>query len=235
MSKQAYDTILPEAQAVPDDQLKTPYMPVGTFIQEAEDLYAWANEDKTELAAAGLSESILLKLQTRTDACRFAQSLWMTNMKKRQVAEAEWAEKAPAAFDLQKQLQHTFRYAYRNNAEALATVDNIAEGHGNADMIQDLSDSAVLARKYTDELVAINFDMTLIDTAETLNGEMADLRALANGEKQGDNEALVIRNQMYTLLKQSVDEVRNCGKYVFWRNAKRIDGYSSRYNRSKKH
>ncbi len=98
MSKQAYDTILPEAQAVPDDQLKTPYMPVGTFIQEAEDLYAWANEDKTKLTAGGLPESVFPQLQTRTDACRFSQSLWMTNMKKRELGEAQWAEKAPGAF-----------------------------------------------------------------------------------------------------------------------------------------
>ncbi len=132
-------------------------------------------------------------------------------------------------------MQHTFLYAYRNNQEALATVAIIGEGNGNADMIQDLSDAAVLARKYPDELTAINFDMTLIDTAETLSGAMADILALANGERQSESESMSIRNQMYTLLKESVDEVRNCGKYVFWRNAKRIDGYSSRYNRSKKH
>ena len=51
---------------------------------------------------------------------------------------------------------------------------------------------------------------------------MGDLRALANGEKQEENEALTIRNQMYSLLKQTVDEIRNCGKFVFWRNEKRV-------------
>ncbi len=233
MSKEAYDAILPEAAAMSADQLKTPYMPMGIFLQEAEDLYVWAIKDKDKLVASGLSETMLDRLKSATDATRYAQSLWSSEMQAKQDAQAQWQEQAPEAFDLRNQLLHTFRYAYRNNQEVLSVVDHIAEGGGNADMIQDLSDQAVLGRKHPEELTAINFDLTLIETADTLSGEMADLLAVANGEKQEANETLAIRNQLYTLLKDAVDEIRDCGKYAFWRDEKRLKGYSSRYNRLK--
>ena len=40
-----------------------------------------------------------------------------------------------------------------------------------------------------------------------------------------------MRDKAYTHLKQAVDEVRECGHYVFWRNEARLKGYSSRYFR----
>ncbi|WP_430932179.1 hypothetical protein [Saccharicrinis sp. 156] len=235
MSKNSYDAILPEAQVVTDERLKKPYMPIGIYLQEAEDLYVWASKDKDDLIQAGLTERIFEKLQSATDACRYAQSLWMTELQARKDAEERWANEARLAFDLRDRLLHTFRYAYRKNENALQVVADIAEDAGNADMIQDLSDEAALARKYPDELTAIHFDASLIETADTLSGEMADLRALANGEKRESNETLTIRNQMYTLLKEMVDEIRDCGKYLFWRDEKRIQGYISKYNRDKKH
>lgn len=60
---------------------------------------------------------------------------------------------------------------------------------------------------------------------------LADLLGKANGDRLGVNESKDLRNRMYTLLKKSVDEIRNCGKYVFWRIKDRLKGYSSRYQR----
>ena len=61
---------------------------------------------------------------------------------------------------------------------------------------------------------------------------MADLRARANGEKFEDDQNNLLRDQIYTLLKQSVDEVKDCGKYVFRKDESRLKGYYSRYNQS---
>ncbi len=40
---------------------------------------------------------------------------------------------------------------------------------------------------------------------------------------------MIIRDQAFTCLKQAMYEIRRCGKYVFWRNADRLKGYSSDY------
>ena len=53
--------------------------------------------------------------------------------------------------------------------------------------------------------------------------------AEANGDKADPNESKIIRDKAYTYMKSLVDEIREAGKYVFRKNPKRLDGYSSDY------
>ncbi|TLX73001.1 hypothetical protein E9993_16175 [Labilibacter sediminis] len=232
MTKQeAYDAVLEQAKAVSPELIQIPYMPVGVYLQEAEDLHNWSLTDKDLLIGAGVLETSLEELDILCGATRQAQSNWSEQKKLNDQAIEQWAEESPRAFDLKDQLIHTFRYAYRKDKRILSRVSEIAEGGGIDDMIQDLSDLEVMGKNNPEPLQQINFDMTLVDKAGLLSDAMADLRAEANGEKRNANEALEIRNQMYTLLKEKVDEIRSCGKYLFWRDAKRLIGYTSEYNR----
>ncbi|MBI9065532.1 MAG: hypothetical protein JEZ14_26335 [Marinilabiliaceae bacterium] len=230
-NQEQYSQLLPEAKAMDPKEVKSPYMPVGIYLQEAEDLRRWSLVDKVKLLGAGLPESIFEDLDVRAGALREAQSIWMEDVKAKQEAEEEWAEESPKAYDLRNQLVHTFRYAYRENEAVLDRVRTIAEGSGHADMIQDLNDLAVLGRKNPEPLVKINCDTAVLEESAQLSATMADLRAMANGERLNMNETLHIRNAMYTILKQRVDQIRDCGKYLFWRNEKRLIGYTSNYNR----
>ena len=58
---------------------------------------------------------------------------------------------------------------------------------------------------------------------------MAVLPATANGDKAEPNNSKTIRDKAYTHLKALVDEIREAGKYVFWRNPNRYKGYVSHY------
>jgi len=40
---------------------------------------------------------------------------------------------------------------------------------------------------------------------------------------------MIIRDQAFTYLKLAVDEIRECGKFAFWRNPDRLKGYISKY------
>ena len=124
---------------------------------------------------------------------------------------------------------HTYRFAYRNDPVILGRVPAIDDGGGHADMIQDLNDLAVLGRENADPLTAINYDMAKLENAATLADEMAEVLATANGDKAEQNESKLTRDRGYTHLKELVDEVREAGKYLFWRNPQRLKGYSSEY------
>jgi len=231
-NKEAYDQMLNEAKALKKEEIQTPYMPIGIYLQEAEDLYQWCIKDKEQLIAAGIPETHFEKVNIGAGALRHGQSVWAEDLKTRQEAEQQWVERSPLAFDLCDQMIHTFRYAYRDEESILTNISAIAEGDGAADMIQDLSDLAVLGEKNPEPLKQINFDMALLEECATTSAEMADLRGAANGEKFSTNDNLLIRNQLYTLLKGYVDDIRNCGKYLFWRNADRLKGYKSAYNKN---
>jgi len=224
---------LAEAQSLGNEEIKTPYIPMGIYLQEAEDLALWAKDDEPELLNSGLPAELISDLPVWVGATSQAQSVWMKEVKTREQAEQEWVELEPKAYDLRNELQHAFRYAFRHQPDLLSQVSAIEDGNGHADMIQDLNDQAVLGRDHLETLAQIGITEEKVELAATMSDQARDVRARANGEKNSDNENLTLRNQMYTMLKRSVDEIRMCGKYVFWRNNDRLKGYSSAYNRTR--
>jgi len=132
----------------------------------------------------GLIWALVTSLPTLVDACREAQSLWNKARNTRQQTEQDWKDQAPAAFGLRDQLIHTFRFAFRKFNDLLARVDEIAQGHTNSDMVQDLNDLSVLGKANPDLLTTVNSDLTLLDTVADLSDRMGNLLGATNGERK---------------------------------------------------
>jgi hypothetical protein len=224
-----YNELLPVFAGMNPTDALTPNIPIDVFVQEAENLYHWSLDDQDALTRVGLDRNLVLSLPTRAGACREAQSLWIKEHNTRQQAEQDWKDEAPAAFDLRDQLIHNFRFAFRKFDGLLSRVDEIAQGDTNSDMVQDLNDLSILGKANPEPLAAINFDLALLDRAADLSDRMGDLLGATNGERKEDSEAMLIRDKAFTYLKQAVDEIRNCGKFAFWRTPERLKGYNSDY------
>ncbi len=226
-----YQAKLNVITVIPSEETKSPNMPVDVYLQEAENVYHWSQDDQAQLTGAGLDWTLVQDLPVRAGALRESQSLWFKERFTREEAEKQWKEQAPAGYDLRTRVLHSFRYAYRNADDLHSRVSAISDGSGHADMIQDLNDIAVLGKENLEPLQAINFDVALLDEAAATADTLSDLLAQATTDREENNSARVIRDQAFTHLKEVVDAVRNCGQYVFWRNAERLKGYGSRYLR----
>ncbi len=226
-----YQAKLETITAIEAEETKSPNMPIDVYLQEAENLYHWCQDDEALLTGAGLDWAQAQEIPVRAGALREAQSLWFKERFTREEAEKQWKEQSPEGYDLRNRLLHSLRYAYRNASDLHGRVTAIAEGSGHADMIQDLNDIAVLGKENLEPLQKINFEVALLDEAATTADALSDLLAKATTDREENNNARVIRDQAYTYLKQAVDEVRDCGQYVFWRNDERQKGYSSQYFR----
>ena len=233
-----YNAKLADIQAIPEEEVKEPGIPVEVALQEAENLHHWSLDDAGELKVVGITMAMINELPVRAGACREAQSIWNKDFRSQQEAQKKWAEQAPEAYKFRDDLLASLRFAYRKNDALLSRVSAITEGNGHADMIQDLNDIAVLARENPDPLTAIGFDLAQLDLAATRADELADLLAEANGDKADQNESKIIRDKAYAYMKALVDEIREAGKYVFRNDKNRLKGYSSDYwrkqNRKKK-
>ncbi len=232
MSKENYDAKEAVLEALSMDQVKAPTMPTDVYFQEAEDQYIWVEEDKEALIARGLDwERFVTNLPIRTGAARHAQSLWISERYGQEEAAKEWKTIAPAAYELRNDLLADLRFAYRKREDLLSRVRAIADGSGDADMIQDLSDISALGKANPDELLQINFDMTQLDSITQQADELAILRAKANGATLDNTKAKNMRDRAFTHLKEAMDEIRDTGKYVFRKDPERYKGYISRYKR----
>ncbi|XOV93312.1 MAG: hypothetical protein ACFHWX_01110 [Bacteroidota bacterium] len=231
MSKEDYSKLLPILEAIPTEEVMIPNVPVDVYIQEAYDLQAWIKDDHNKLKKAGLDPELIAELPVRSGALRHAQSTWMKEQYSQEEAEREWNEKSPAVYELKNSLEASFRFAFRRRTDLLSKVQVIEEGYGHADMVQDLSDLAVLGKANTNLLQAIGMDMKELEVAENHSSEMATLLGRVNGDKFDDSKSKVMRDRAYTHLKRLVDEIRVTGKYVFRKDKEKLRGFSSAYFR----
>ncbi|MCY1720704.1 hypothetical protein OU798_10140 [Prolixibacteraceae bacterium Z1-6] len=224
-----YNATLAEIQAIPNEEVKEPGMPVDIALQEAENLHHWSLDDADQLQVVGVTNKMIEDLAIRAGACREAQSIWNKDSRSQQEAQKQWGIQSPLAYDFRNDLLASLRFAYRKDDALLSRVSAITDGGGHADMIQDLNDIAVLGRENPDPLTAIGFELDQLVLAATRADELADLLAEANGDKADPNESKMVRDKAYIHMKELVDEIREAGKYVFRKDPKRLKGYSSEY------
>ena len=228
-SSDDYMQLLPEITAVQPHEIKKPNMPVDVFLQESENLFQWCSDDREALFRCGLDTRLIDKLPLLAGACREAQARWVKENKTKKEAENSWRKEYPVALNLKNELIHDFRFAFRKNPELLSKIANIEKGNTYADFVQDLNDLSVLGLDNAEEVTKIGRTLESLENAAILAKKLAGILATWNSEKEINAGFLEIRNKAYTLLKNAVDEIRESGRFVFWRNPERLKGYSSAY------
>jgi len=229
--KSEYEEKIEAIKAIKDKNILKPYMAVYIYVQEAENLYRIALEDKEKLIGAGLSEELIEDLPRRAGALREAEAQWKYIYHVHKEAGLEWKKRSSEAYQLRDYLIHSCKFAYRRRPDLLSTVARIKKKRGHADMIQDLNALAILGKENPEPLTKIGLDHTLLEKAERLSHELGSLLARYKGEDQIDHEYEKLRNKAYTLLKEAVDEIRDCGKYVFRDDIEQWKRYTSSHIR----
>ncbi|MGD2090616.1 MAG: hypothetical protein PVH61_30870 [Candidatus Aminicenantes bacterium] len=227
-----YNRKIEVIKAIPDDQIKSPKnTPTGISIQEALNLYHWCQDDKEELTAKGLDWTVVEDMPIRCGALYEAELKWHQEQSLRRKAEKIWVRESLKGYALRKELIHHFNFAFRHDSSLIKKVKEIAKKSTNDCMIHGLYDLNTLGRDNQDLLKKIGFDFTLLDLAAKKSDELATKNAAASFDRKDYLEAKTIRNQAYTHLKEAVDLIRECGKFVFCRNAYRLKGYRSNHLR----
>ncbi|TVZ41166.1 hypothetical protein P886_0506 [Alteromonadaceae bacterium 2753L.S.0a.02] len=219
------------ASIAPAD-IKPHNIPIDVYLQEAENLFHWAKQDFKRLNQAGLSRELLDELPIRVGVLRVAEAHWRAAIGSQRSAERQWSQRSKAAYKLRNELLRSLRYALRHQANAWRPLVSIAGGSGHADMIQDLASLAAMARKHKDALHRVGVSLDIAQQAIDMADQMSALLAQASNEKRTAHPVKVLRDQAYTYLKTVVDEVRECGKFVFHHQAQRLRGYASPHRRS---
>jgi len=224
-----YNEMLSQIQSIPSVKALRPTMPVDVYLQEAEDLYLWCLADQDALVGAGLEMTLINELPVRAGACREAQSLWVINRRMRNHTSVDWKLCLSEATDLRTLLLHSFRYAFRAHNDLLSGIDGISKSNSRSAIVQDLNDLSVLGKSNLDLLKAIRMDIALLETASLKSDQMGDMAGSINSARRHKSEAKVIRNKAFAYLKEAIDPIRHCGKYIFWQNPNRMIGYTSNY------
>ena len=224
---------LDEIKAVLIEDMKQCDIPFGIYLHECENLHTRVSVDLPQLTAVGMDPTLLTDLLAYTGAARTAQSNWEELNTVRDEAKEAWKAAWPAFIEFRDDLIDNMDFAYRNDEALLKKLAIIKEGDSHADAVQDMANLSVLGKANLEPLVAINYDVTLVDKAAEEADKMGGLLGAVNGHMYVDDEIKVIRDKSYTLLKGVVDEIRKYGRFVFRKNPDHAKSYSSKYNRDK--
>lgn len=220
--------------AIPNEKTLALHMPCHVYLFETETLESWALIDKDKLLVAGIGENRIAELGIRAAILRKYQTDWIIVRRTGKDAEKEWKAFSVDVYDLCDELKYAFKYAFRSESELLGRVHEIARGATDSAVIQNLKTYSLLGLAHQDLLRAIGFDQTKLASASTMSDDGAKLLAEAYGSKLKGNELKVLRDKAYTHLKEVVDELRACGKYIFRKDKNRLVGYQSDYWKKKK-
>lgn len=223
------EAILPKLNAIPREQLLRPTMPVSIVLQESENAFKIAEEDRDILMGVGLNWQMVEELPDASDALRITQGGWTEQRFKQHESYAVWKQAAQKGYDLRDELVRAQRYAYSNHPDLLRQVTIIAKGNSHADMIQDLTDLSIQGLRNPEPLEDIKFDLEKLQLAASMAHQLADQYAESERDSDKDREAKVLRDRAYTLVKQTLDKVYAAGQYAFWDNFERQQVYRSYY------
>ncbi|MCX4239387.1 hypothetical protein [Paraliomyxa miuraensis] len=229
------DTLRPILEAIAPDDIINPITPIAVALQEASDLHAAIKGDDTweRLVEVGVDPAAIDAIPLAVAATRQAQSQWVV-ARDRGKAEAQ-REREQSGIELRADIVAACRWNLRNEAAALRVVDEIVQGEGIADLVQDLVNLAALLGKHPS---AFDGDDTFDapEQAEAARSVAEEITAgLAESRTTGDHEAAkVLRDRAYTHLAKRVADLREAGRYAFRKEPRRAAVFGSAYMRRAK-
>ena len=230
--KESFEGLKTNYDAIKKEDIKQPNLPIDTAVNEAMDLYNNAKQDSVKFATTDIDMALIEAIPVRASGLKYAELLWNQVYKDTSDAEEEWKALSPVAYDLRDELLHTFRYAYRKDEKLKVLVGRIAEGSGHADLVMDLGNLAMLGKSNVALLEAVSFDLTKLDKAGQLSDQCNELLGRVHGARTAnDPTAKEMRDRAFTYLKEGVDVIREAGRFLFWKDEKRILLYGSQYFR----
>lgn len=235
MSEEQLAALREQLSAIPSSEVDVPDIPMATVLQEGSDLLTVLRDEKvwSRLLAIGVDADAREALEQALGATRTAQSLWMVTRDRQKSDSQRDRERRGAALRLE--LLAAGRYNLREDRVALGTLSAIAQGEGVADLIQDLSDLAMLIEQ---KRQAFERDRTFdaSQRCEEARSLSSELSAGTSGERLSGDQAtaMELRNRAYTHLDDLVSKLREAGRYAFRADEKQRKNFASRYLRRKR-
>jgi hypothetical protein len=227
----ALDTVTPDALALPAADVRSPSMPVGTFIEEARAMLDHVEADtavRDRLLKTRVKAADLKLLRTLADALEQAQRRW--NRLRTRVQDQARLDIIAQAEELRADILLACDYNTADDRIAIARLASIREGDGLTDLLEDLLDLQVFIHDYAAPLR----EDALFDEAEAhaaLTRTLDALRPLASAQHFDAERVhtLDLRDRVYTLALNLTRQVREGGRRAFSHAPNRLSIFQSRY------
>ncbi|MFP4165524.1 MAG: hypothetical protein ACLFQB_16250 [Chitinispirillaceae bacterium] len=221
-------------EKIPTELILEPNMPVGVYVQEAYNLYHYAQDDREILVSKGLDWGIVEELPRRIENLRDREANWWKARFGPTPSQREYLRVRAMAERAREELMRDFRFLARSDDDILYAVENIEKGSGELDTVKDVNSLSELAKREKGKLQAIGSDPKFFEDIVYCAQRYPDLLSVCELEQAQADYQQTYRNQAYTFLLVAVEEIRRCASHAFWSDKKYLKGYQSEYFRRTK-
>jgi len=212
-----------EALAALDESFAAPLdCPVADLCHESRELEAVVAQMGEKLVAGSrLDASLCDALKPRRKLLEGTEQDWLAHRLSQSSSDRKDAQKK--AEQLKKDLIAALRYFLHTSPAVQARVDDIIPGTGLADLIDDLSKLATLARENAASLRRADLPADAADQADLLAARLGDDEAVRSIAASDEGHSLMdLRNRAFWHLREAMDEIRAAGRYVFRNDPARL-------------
>ncbi len=206
-------------------------MPIQTYIHEAWELLAAANQYRYELTANGFKEETYALLEQKTLSLRTAESEFKIKCTTQTDNEKVWAEVSPKAFALRDRMLNELRFVLGHHSSTKQSIlKKMKKNNSISCLIGDLCCLGRLWFDYLEELKMINADMTIGQEALYLGESLGQLHALATYDRI-NTHCRNVRDTAYLDLKTTVDSIRKWTHLLFKKGSREYNAFTSAFYR----
>ena len=201
------ETIESRVESINHDLILKPNVAIGVYLQEAYNLYYYAQPDKEMLCSKGLDGHLLEELPRRIDFAREREARWYSTRYSETASQKELERIFSLINASRKELLAVMEFAFFGDSRA-RVVTYIEKGEGVADYVQDLWDIVNHAEENITQLIAVGCDTRHIDVLKENRQVYANLVAKCDVDEEQKPFVRNDRDRAYTFLLVAVEAIR---------------------------
>ena len=232
MNYAALEEFLSIFSVIPQSQVRTPHVFVGTFLHTAQQLIPVVHQDIALLVGAGLRPDMLQRYALVVDALETAESFLNKTRFISEESHLQWEFRAPQVYNYLEEFEAVYQLAYRHKPSIKAQVDLLLKSRSTKGGVQELLGLIQLGLANREPLAAIAFDISKLEKATSLSNDLSVLYQHHIKHDAKSEAALDMRNRAFTYLYTLVKDIRLTGEYLFWNQPQRSAQYTIVYHTS---
>ena len=205
-------------------------MPEENVVTEGQSLIAAIEEDKDTLLEYDLEDKYIRNLPQQLKLFILVLAEFSLRFDQIETAKGEWPVKKKEGYIMRTDLYETFMFIFRKNKDILETIGDIRSGRGNEDMLFDLYKYYKLGKNNLDKIARAKLTEDDIEAINTLYRELSSMYADSKIEIETD-ETYILLKKAFTILDETMTEIRDVGFFAFRDNPERQKRYVSDFHR----
>ncbi|MGL1886927.1 MAG: hypothetical protein OCD76_10455 [Reichenbachiella sp.] len=210
-------------------------IPINTYLEEAEGIYEVLSRKLVEMENGGFNTENAELYYRRIASARTAQVAMILHASEKKLSQKYFKKLYSEALTLREHILARFKMVVAQQPHHAILIEGISKHKRIGDTIQDLFELGKAGEHVIEELKKMKVTAADLSRAKELGTTLGRIHSAAQLDNQTHSEPRIIRDKAFTLLYESLHEIREWAKIIYKYNPPVRKLFFSKYLRDKEH